>query len=504
MKSAEINTRIISGVFFSVIGFLWPVLLALFTTPYIVAHLGLEGYGLLSLVISVSGFLALLDLGMGNATVKYVSEYLARGDMNAVNTVMGTTLTIYGLIGIIGGTMAWVLTPFLVSILNIPESMNAVAQASFFVGAIGFLTTMVAGVYAAVIKAKQRFDLYSLVSVVLGTVTTLGIVYLLFLGHGVLIIVTFNVVIGIVSIGVYARLSRYLVPGIQLRPSFDLVWFRKLYRFGVYSMVASFGGIVCFQMNKLMLGVISGPAAVALFAVPQNLAMKIHGLAAKSVEVYFPVASELHSTNRMSSLESLYLSTMRLLSVIVLTTVPPLVPLSYSFLFLWLGKEFATDAWAVFALLLLAYMMLTFSVVPFNLLQGIGKPRILAVFAVIESVGTILLGLLLIPRFGAVGAAAVTLFVYFDVFVGLYYMESRVLGLRGIFTLQQIYLRPLVAGLFGYLLASWLAPVINGWISFFAVYASGVAMALVINMLLGSARTELRILGNYVAYRFRA
>ena len=222
------------------------------------------------------------------------------------------------------------------------------------IGAIGFLLNMIAGVFAAVIKALKRFDIFSIITFILSSATMLGIVFLLYKSYDIVVIVIYNVTIGLISIVVYGTIAKRLVPGIKLWPHFNSQWFRKLFGFGGYSMVSSFGGIILFQLHKILIGVFIGPAAVTVFAVPQNLAKKIHELVARAVEVLFPVTSELHGTRQLERLKEIHLKTMRFLSLIVLTGCLPLIPLTYPFLELWIDQDFARDSWLVFTLLLIA------------------------------------------------------------------------------------------------------------------------------------------------------
>lgn len=52
-------------------------LVGLVYTPYMLRSMGQSEYGLYSLVASVVAYLTVLDLGMGNAVVRYTAKYRA-------------------------------------------------------------------------------------------------------------------------------------------------------------------------------------------------------------------------------------------------------------------------------------------------------------------------------------------------------------------------------------------------------------------------------------------
>src|SRR4051812_44400504 len=63
----------------------WFTVLALVTTPYIANQLGPSLYGLYVLIAAILGYFAFLDLGLGAALTKYVAQYDAVDDREALS-----------------------------------------------------------------------------------------------------------------------------------------------------------------------------------------------------------------------------------------------------------------------------------------------------------------------------------------------------------------------------------------------------------------------------------
>ena len=77
------------------------VLIAFFYTPIMLRLMGNSEYGLYSLVSSVTAYLSVLDMGFGNAIVRYVSKYKSTGDKKSENKINGMFLILYSIIGLI-------------------------------------------------------------------------------------------------------------------------------------------------------------------------------------------------------------------------------------------------------------------------------------------------------------------------------------------------------------------------------------------------------------------
>ena len=76
-------------------------IVGLLYTPYMLRMLGQNEYGLYSLVASVVAYLTLLDLGFGNAIIRYTSQYRVEGKTEEQYEMFGMFFKLYCFIGIV-------------------------------------------------------------------------------------------------------------------------------------------------------------------------------------------------------------------------------------------------------------------------------------------------------------------------------------------------------------------------------------------------------------------
>ena len=79
------------------------MVLTFVTAPYTVHHLGPELFGILALVQLTAGFAGLLNLGIGRALTKYVSELYWKSDFHAINELFQTAWATC----VLGGERVW-------------------------------------------------------------------------------------------------------------------------------------------------------------------------------------------------------------------------------------------------------------------------------------------------------------------------------------------------------------------------------------------------------------
>ena len=88
------------GAVLSYISIFLTNIIALLYTPYLLRMLGQSEYGLYSLVASVIAYLTVLDLGFGNAIVRYTAKYRVENRQEEQYEMFGMFLILYIGIGV--------------------------------------------------------------------------------------------------------------------------------------------------------------------------------------------------------------------------------------------------------------------------------------------------------------------------------------------------------------------------------------------------------------------
>ena len=75
---------LLQNTIWNITGSAAPLVVAAVTIPILVAGLGLDRFGLLTLAWTVIGYLSLFDFGLGRALTKLVAEKIGHGDLEEV------------------------------------------------------------------------------------------------------------------------------------------------------------------------------------------------------------------------------------------------------------------------------------------------------------------------------------------------------------------------------------------------------------------------------------
>src|ERR1700757_4146976 len=98
---------------YSVAEYVTQPLLMLAAAPFLVHRLGLDLYGIWMLVSAIAGTFGIFNLGLGDATIKYVSAYRGRSDLSGAIRILRTTLTITTVVGVAAAALIFLAAPLL-------------------------------------------------------------------------------------------------------------------------------------------------------------------------------------------------------------------------------------------------------------------------------------------------------------------------------------------------------------------------------------------------------
>lgn len=389
----------------NLVGQVVPLLAAVFAVPYVVHHLGPDRYGLYSLALIVVGYFALFNLGIGPATTKYVAELLGTGEVSGLPRLVWTAIASQACLGLVGGILLAATSPLLVAhVLKIPADLHPQAEIIFLMMAVALPVDFIAGSLRGVLSASQRFDLLNAVDVPVGALMGVIPAAVIALGAGLPAIVFSLVVLRMASATVVFALSLRLHPALR-RVEFDFSLVRSLLGFGGWVTISGAVGPILVYFDQFLIGSLLSLSAVGFYAPPYGIANKLIILPGCMVGTLFPAFST--SAGRGDS-EWIRKTLVRSLKFLILIIGPLSLLLAFfarPLLTFWLGPKFAAQGAFPLQILTVGVLMNSMAYIPYSLLNGVGRPDLIAKSHLIELPLHIALAWFLLLHFGLPGAA---------------------------------------------------------------------------------------------------
>lgn len=397
---------LIRNVFYNLITHIYFIILAFLATPYIVHKLGTDAYGIFSIIGVIIGYFAFLDLGLGQAVIKYISQYYAKKEEETIGKIIRTALSLYLVMGLLGAALIIYLTNLLVTrMLKIPIELADLTRWLFYLSALGFIVNMLVQVLSAIPQALQRFDITNKIQLILGSAVILFTVLFLYFGCFLKELVLLNVFVSVISIFAYLKIARRLLPQVSFWPGFDFDVFKILFRFGGFSSLGRLMSTITVHIDKLLIGIFLPIHYLTYYIIPYNISSKMNFIIPSVISAIFPAMSDLDALNRQSQVQELYFRTSKYITTGIILFAIFFIALGRELLRFWLGVDFALHATLPLQILSLGMLVNCFSWVPGMTASAVNKPEMTASLNTLQAIIGLFLCLVLIPRLGIVGAA---------------------------------------------------------------------------------------------------
>ena len=401
-----LSTRIIArNAFTGYIILLTRIGLGFFLTPFIIRSVGADDYGLWLLVLSVTGYFYLADLGFGQAIVRYVAMERVDGRQKHLDQLVSTFLVVYSFLGIAVAAVALSLTPAFPTIFKV--SSEQAAQSQFVMLAIGLAVavSIPLNLFGGYLQGHQRYDLSNGVEWVASLANGVLTVLVLPLGYGlmalVVITVATNLAAGVARLVLAIRLTPDLRIGLH---NFQPRLIREISSYSISFFVVSAAVVVCHRTDQVVIGLFLPMTAVAIFGVNQRLVELGRSLAGQIGNVLLPVAADLHARADQAKLRTVLIEGTKFGTAFMMVVAVQLFALSRPFLDLWVGPSFGEGYPALVVLTVVSIAALAGDTSARILLTS-DRQRVVALASMADAAANATLSVILVQRLGLLGVA---------------------------------------------------------------------------------------------------
>ncbi len=377
----------------------------LLVAPYLIRHLGSEIYGVLLLVNSVILMSSLSSFGLGDATVKYVAEYVAHKRSKELVMLLQTTLLLYLILGGLTVVALNLLAPFLAEhAFNVSPEYRHDATVGIRIGSVSLLLSLIYSVGQSLCRGLRRYDVESSTGILGSLLGPACSCLLVSRGYGLAAVIATtcgamclnNVVLG-------WRGSRLLGTAVWLVPKFRWDMVRRLASYGFFGWLQMVEWVLINQADRFIVSSVLGPAAVTPYAICVQIMQLASGVVIQAFGYLFPLATELYVKQRWSELKRVYLTGMQLTSIASLSVGALMFVYGQTILFVWMGNNLGDYDHKLILVLASATAMLGTTIVPSLLLNGAGRVRLNAAFTMSSMAAVLPCSLVFLHFFGLVG-----------------------------------------------------------------------------------------------------
>lgn len=409
----SVRSTLTRNTAFNAAGRLWEAAASLVLLRYVIDTLGNASFGLWALLGAFTGYVALLDFGIGTAYVKHIAEHAARDEQEELSAVVTTGFIYYLAFGTALVAVGWPLADVIARLglraeLFAPDQLDEVR---FLIrwGLVLFSATGAMAAFGSVQVGLQRMDISNLLSFGASLIKIAATVFFLEQGHGVRGLL-YAQALAFGGFGIASVIAaRRLVPGLRFTLR-HARWrtFRRLFGFGLRTQVAKFANLVMFETDKVVAGFWFGSLGlVTVYEIGVTLANKMRQIPTLLISAIVPAAADLDARDRQDQLRRLYLISTKYVAVVAAPLVAFTAGSAGILIRAWMGDGYEQSAW-VLRIIAVGYVANILPGAGVGIALGKGRPDLQMKAGIIATVSNIGLTLLFVWRVGFWGIPLAT------------------------------------------------------------------------------------------------
>jgi O-antigen/teichoic acid export membrane protein len=397
--------KLASDTALNLLGQILPLSAAILLVPGLIRALGLSRFGILSLAWMLIGYFGLFDLGLGRALTQAVSARLGRGESGQVSEVIGTSMAMMLVLGVLGAAVLAVLSPWIVGRwMAVPPDLRRETLLSVLILSVSIPFVIQTSGYAGVLSSYGRFRLLNAIRIPTGILSYLFPWAVSRFDTGLPAVLAALAASRLISWAVHAAACAATVPGGVGRWRIRRDQAKDLLKVGGWMTVSNVVGPFLVSVDRFLVGSMVSLAAVAYYGTPYDVVTRLWMIPGALTMTLFPVFGALSASDRERA-ALLHDRGVKAVCLALFPLVALLVAFAPEGLTLWLGGDFAANASLPLRILAAGVFVNSLAHVPFALIQGAGRADLVAKLHLAELLPYLLAAIFLIRWGGIEGAA---------------------------------------------------------------------------------------------------
>ena len=332
-----------AGAFLSYVSIGLNNIVGLLYTPFMLRMMGQSEYGLYSLVASVVAYLTVLDLGFGNAIVRYTAKFRAEGKIREQYEMFGMFFLLYigiGVLALLVGLGLYFNVDYLFD-ATMDDSELYKIRVMMLLMVFNLAFTFPMSIWGSIITAYENFVFQKLVGIVRIILNPLVMIAMLLIGYraiGMVVVTTiFNVVTLLINYW-------YCKKRLKIQVCFGHFQWGFFKEVSVYSFWIFLNAImdrIYWSTGQFVLGMFKGAATVAIYAIAVQLYSLYIGFSTSISGVFLPkITSMVTQKNSEKEISDIFIKTGRIQFIIMSFVLSGFILFGRQFIHIWAGADY--------------------------------------------------------------------------------------------------------------------------------------------------------------------
>jgi O-antigen/teichoic acid export membrane protein len=337
-------------------------------TPIVLSQIGKEGYGVWTLVFSVSSYVSMVNASFGVAYVRATAECLRLGERDRLERTLGSGMLALGAFAMLGVLGVLMFGQEILQSINVPQQFWGAGTVALTLVMVSLVLRMSFGCSLEILAGMHRMDIMQRLMIIGSILEFCTTMLLLWLGYG-LVGMAVGFLLGQVAAILLARVYvARLAPELRVSPLLcSRAGFREVFSLGGRFQLLGILNTSVMEGTKIALSVVLGVQWVTFYDLSDKLLNLGKAMSSSVLAPLMPAFTDLQTGNESQKERTLFVQASRALALISCSILGFLAVESHSILTAWTNHDMREAAIALQILAGGEALMLQTGVVTANL-----------------------------------------------------------------------------------------------------------------------------------------
>lgn len=419
-----------AGVILNYIIIILNIMVGLLYTPYMLRMMGQSEYGLYSLVASVISYLTVLDLGFGNAIIRYTAKFRAEGKHTEQYEMFGMFLILYTIVGIIAFIVGLGLYFNVDNLFG--ETMSEYelnrARTMMLLLVFNVAITFPLSIFGSITTAYEQFIFNKSLKIARIVLNTIVMICLLSLGYKAVAMVVVQTIFNISTLLIDYFYCKHKLHIKILFRKFQWGFLKEVAIYSFWIFLTVIMDRIYWSTGQFVLGATIGTTAVAVFAIAIQLQHMYMTFSTSISGVFLPkVTGMVATSNNAKEISNLFIRTGRIQFIPIGFILSGFIVFGRPFIHLWAGPEY-DEAYYITLIFFISLFPPLIQTLGITILQARNQMKFRSVSYIGIAIISLTLQILLSPKYGGIGcsvAIGVALLLGQGFIMNIYYSKKQ-------------------------------------------------------------------------------
>lgn len=355
------------GVLLSYLNIVLQTVIGFVYVPILLKYMGQSEYGLYQLMGSLIAYFSVMDFGLTSATIRGYIEYKTNKDFKRIENFLAMTQRIYMIICVIALLIGIVIYSYLDKIFGSSLKVDELISAKyiFILLLLNIIITFLGMIYRSVITANEKFLFMKGIETVQLIIQPFAVIAVMQISPTALAMV---IVMTLINLILTIFRIYYCYNKLNLKIHFyywDKIAISEMKKLSLSVFIVTIIDQIFWKTNQIILGIISGVDAVAVYAVASLIYMNYMALSIAIAGVYSPKIMKMVSEHiGVKVLSGEFLRIGRLQYYLLALVFSGFFVFGKEFIIIWCNSDFI-DAYYITLIIIMPFTI--------DLIQNIGS-----------------------------------------------------------------------------------------------------------------------------------